>query len=1076
MDSETRRGSRPAPTSGVSLATGWQPRPALYQIQDLARHLFKVPVVLTLLRPGQPLREPLARALPHNFSAGAETFLLDRLAEGKCLILLGKEAAAPFAGSPSPAGLPRVSFLAGAPLLIDGHSVGGGVFLLDSRNRRQPASAMDGLRDVAALLARELRGWMAVLPNIGDFAPIDSWQSRYRELFEQAADIVLTHDLRGNVTAVNQAAERLTGYTRDELLQMSLLDLMAPESREAASQMVLSRYGGGATHSDQLIVRTRDDRRRHIDFRTHLLFDRGLPSGLIVFGREITALKQEIAARQAVESRLRQRTLELSLFGSHLAELFRLQTTEHPSEEDFLLDCLASGRNIFGMPTALVCRRQRESWIVQASIIDLEIEPRAPGSPVHLPLLNRMQDGLSLAGEFTDGSSGPAAVRSYLAAPIHVEGEFYGAAVFLSRHVREPASGQDEEILVALASVVGRGLEQRKLIEDRRRAAALQQEMMNGLELIARQTPLDEVLRRICLAAEDLAPESKCAVLLVDGNRTFWTIAPSLPYQVCRRMERLAIDLSVIQAAMQSGETSPGKPLSPAVFRKTHDPGEASWKTHWLDIESLQLQLIAALPVVCARDLRAFVVLYAPDRWPHEDVPSEVLEGLCRITTLALEQSDHTTQLRYLVRRDPLTGLPNRTRLLERVEELLRRTAAQGGHVALAAADLDGFSLLNEALGVHIGDQLLLAVAKRVQDWAPAQTMVARVAGDDFVVVLPNLASFEEAERQVRSLLEEIRRPFVIEGDHVYVTASIGASVSPNDGTSATELLGNAESAVRRAKNDGKNDIAFFAPAGAGERSSRRYLSNSLHGALASGEFHLSFQPQWTREGGVEVIEVLLGWTSPKHGRVPASEFIPLAEENGMIVPIGNWVLSQSCARSVEWQRAGLPAIRLALNVSALQFARSDFFDRVAHTLEISGLDPSLLELEITESVIMRNLDDAARRIARLRAFGVRVSIDDFGTGYSSLSYLRELPVDALKIDRSFLQGLTAPSAALSLVQSIVSMAHKIGLRVVAEGVETEEQRQLLLQAGCDRLQGNLLSRPLPEDGLLPLLARVRRL
>lgn len=1049
-------------------------QPALFQIRTLARQLFRAPLVIIVLKSDQPLRDAPPIRLPNGVSERTREALLGHLAAHGCFQRSGKQAADLFLDSPAPAGLEQVGFVAGAPLVCEKGLEIGGFFVADSRARRMRTHDLDRLAAIAALAAQEIDRWANAMSLAGGFPSLDSWQSRYLDLFEHAADLVLCQDLRGNITAVNRAAERLIGQPRERLLGRPLADVLAEESREVASQMVLSQYGGGGPESFHLTIAARNGQRRHIDFRTNLLFERGMPSGLIIFGRDITALKQEIAARKEAEAQLRRRMEELSLFGSYLAELFRLQTSEHPSEQDFLQDCLLSGQRILRMTGGLLCRKQEQDWIVQASAAGPELELPAPGAPIRLPLLDEVTDGRQFAGGSVEGPiQAGFRFRSYLAAPVYLDGALHGALVFLSPFVREPASGQDEEILIALATVAGRGLSQRKLREERRLAASLRREMMKGLELVARQTPLDEVLRHLCLAMERLLPESKCAIALLNKGRTFWTIAPSLPYQVGRRMEQLTIDVQPIRDSLLSGESSAGRPLSQEVLAAAVRENQNAWSAHCNDVRDLNVRLAAALPIVSGRDeVRALVGVYGPADQQARSLPAEVLEGISRVVTLALEQSDHSTQLRYLVRRDPLTGLPNRTRLLEHVEERLRRTAAQGGHIALALVDLDGFSLINEALGTHMGDQVLRAAAERLQTWAPAKAFVARAAGDDFAIVLADLTSVEEAERTTRQLIEEFRRPFPVDGDDIYITASIGVSVSPSDGTRATELLGNAESALRRAKRSGKNEIVFFTPATEGEKISRRYLGNAFHGALAAGEFRLSYQPQWSREGHVEVMEVLLGWESSRYGRIAASEFIPIAEETGMIVPIGNWVLQQACARCALWRQEGLAPVRLAVNVSALQFARSDFFDVIVRTIEASGVEPSFIELEITESVIMRNLEDAARRIARLRGFGVRVSIDDFGTGYSSLSYLRELPVDALKIDKSFLQGLAGPSPALSLVQSIVSMAHKIGLRVVAEGVESERQKSLLLQAGCDRLQGNFLSKPLSEEEVRRLLER----
>jgi len=423
---------------------------------------------------------------------------------------------------------------------------------------------------------------------------------------------------------------------------------------------------------------------------------------------------------------------------------------------------------------------------------------------------------------------------------------------------------------------------------------------------------------------------------------------------------------------------------------------------------------------------------------------------------------------------DLLTGLPSRAALTRRLESALEAAARDGSTVAVLFVDLDRFKQVNDTLGHAVGDGLLERIVARLQARLRPSDFLARVGGDEFTAVLSGLSTAEEAGRCGRELLEALSAPFQVDGYEFHVTASIGISLFPRDGSDAATLLRNADRAMYRAKNLGKNDIQYFT-ADLGETALERLgLENRLHHALDNGEFRLYYEPQVDARGTLRGLEVLLAWEHATLGRIPASEFIPIAEETGLIVGIGSWVLGEACRQVAAISGAGSRPVKVAVNVSAVQFGRTDFVQTVLAALEQSGLPPDRLELELTESLVMRDAIAATRRMAELRALGVAISIDDFGTGYSSLSYLRRLPVSALKIDRSFLEEVPAPDGTLPLVQAIVALAHNMGLSVIAEGVETREQFALLRSAGCDLMQGYLFGEAAPADKIGSLLAQPR--
>ena len=440
-------------------------------------------------------------------------------------------------------------------------------------------------------------------------------------------------------------------------------------------------------------------------------------------------------------------------------------------------------------------------------------------------------------------------------------------------------------------------------------------------------------------------------------------------------------------------------------------------------------------------------------------------------------QREHAALNHHLeqqLRLDPLTGLPNRLGLSTSLNAEVAAAAESGQSVVVLFIDLDRFKQVNDTLGHSAGDELLRQVGARLAGCRRSGDFIARTGGDEFTFVLGGDLSDDAIADYVRQILERVRAPYVVNDYELFLTASVGISVCPRDGFDPEVLLQRADAAMYRAKSHGKNDFQFFTPDMVTRTMSRLELENQLRRAIEHGELEIRFQPILNIDSSLESLEVLLAWENPKLGRIGPSRFIPIAEESGMIVAIGRWVLQQSCMQNMSWLASGYPLQRISVNVSALQFARTDFVEMVAGVLQETGMPPQCLELELTEGLIMRDVEESSRRMEQLRELGVSMSIDDFGTGYSSLSYLRRLPVDSLKIDRSFLSEMSSSTSSLPLIQTIVVLAHNMGLSVVAEGVETEEQLTLLRAIGCDRVQGHLFGEPLPSVAVPHLFRKLR--
>jgi diguanylate cyclase (GGDEF)-like protein len=443
-------------------------------------------------------------------------------------------------------------------------------------------------------------------------------------------------------------------------------------------------------------------------------------------------------------------------------------------------------------------------------------------------------------------------------------------------------------------------------------------------------------------------------------------------------------------------------------------------------------------------------------------------------------------QIRYLAYHDGLTGLPNRSRFGEYLDHALAFQHRRGGMLALLFLDLDNFKRVNDSLGHAVGDQLLQEVARRLrrclrgEDFVsvvpaePAGQLLARLGGDEFTICLPSVTSPHDASGAARRMLEAIARPIVVGHHELHVTVSIGVTMYPNDGSSAETLIKNADMAMYSAKEQGKGNFQFYSQGMHTAALERLALERRLRIAIERGEFRLDYQPIVDLGTGYLVgCEALIRWDHPEAGTINPSQFIPLAEETGLIVPLGEWVIRAAAAQLRDWQAAGLAPFFVAINVSAVQVTRSRLDQVLLTVLAETGIDPHLLHLELTETSIVAAGDDAVAVLDRLRAMGLRLALDDFGTGYSSLRYARDLPIDALKIDRSFIQDIAVDDSDEAIVTAILAMGQSLGLRVIAEGIETRHQLEFLRQRGCQLGQGYLFSRPVAA-ALLPTLARTR--
>jgi diguanylate cyclase (GGDEF)-like protein/PAS domain S-box-containing protein len=430
-------------------------------------------------------------------------------------------------------------------------------------------------------------------------------------------------------------------------------------------------------------------------------------------------------------------------------------------------------------------------------------------------------------------------------------------------------------------------------------------------------------------------------------------------------------------------------------------------------------------------------------------------------------------RLVYLANYDTLTDLPNRVLLSQRLGKAIEEAEHIERLVAVLFIDLDRFKVINDTLGHDSGDELLKVVARRLSEAVRPGDTVARYGGDEFVIVLANVAHIDDVTKVVHKILGRLSPAITIGGRELFVTPSIGITLCPFDDRTSDELLRNADSAMFDAKEQGGNTFRFYTAEMNARTERRLTLETSLRHALERGEFLLHYQPQVDMlSGKILGAEALIRWQHPDWGLVSPAEFIPLAEETGLILPIGEWVLAEACAQARAWHAAGHASLRIAVNLSGRQLAQKNLTEIVATTLSRCTVARGMLELEITESLLMQDLEQTADTLTSLAALGVTVSMDDFGTGYSSLSYLKRLPIDVLKIDQSFVRDITKDPDDAAIVQAIIAMAHSLGIKVIAEGVETAEQLAFLRQHRCDAMQGYYFSRPVPPEQFAELLRR----
>ncbi len=576
------------------------------------------------------------------------------------------------------------------------------------------------------------------------------------------------------------------------------------------------------------------------------------------------------------------------------------------------------------------------------------------------------------------------------------------------------------------------------------------------LERIVKQAPLESILEDMASMAEQQASSGRCFIVTDHDKRLFQAQNGEFSPEISD-----GADPGIVTELLQ-----PWSAISHSVQVIEDTTRDRYWKPHQASGALAGLESCWVLPLVTrdGEQIGTFSLHHSQARSP-DDSDIKLMQMLSGLAAMAIRHRQLADTLRHQAHYDTLTDLPNRLLFRDRLEQAVAHAARDGLFVGVLFLDLDGFKQINDTLGHKLGDKVLQEVARRLKRRLRRSDTLARMGGDEFMVVLPSLKAPANAAKLAQQCLNILRKPMRLEGHELFVGASIGISVFPEHAQSVDELQRQADVAMYAVKQGGKNAFHFYTPNLSMHSLESLDLRSHLHRALESKQFELHYQPQFWRDGRLRGLEALLRWNHPELGMVPPGKFISIAEESGLIVPIGEWVLQEACRQMAAWLRTGSQDLIISVNVSNIQFERATWLETVGQALAQSGLEPSLLELELTESVVMHDVMAAAAILEKLRKLGVRIAIDDFGTGFSSLTSLQHLPVDTLKIDQSFVREIDRVPLAESksaIIRTIIVLGHELGLQLVAEGVETKSQADFLRDLECDALQGYLLGKPMP--------------
>jgi diguanylate cyclase (GGDEF)-like protein/PAS domain S-box-containing protein len=849
-------------------------------------------------------------------------------------------------------------------------------------------------------------------PEIAPDERLRESEEHYRQIVELCPDLIILHQ-DGRVLYINPAGVVLLGASRPEdIVGMKLLDLVHPDYRDTVKQRVarMSASGEKAPLIEEKLMRL-DGRSIDVEVVAVPTTHRGRAAVQVV-ARDITQRKLAEQALREAEAKYRG-LVEESLVGVYIIQGGRFRYVNPKFAE------------VFGYSPQEICETCEVSDLVQPEDRDLvreNLRKRIDSevSTIHYSFRGRRRNGTS------------------------VDVEVLGARM---EYDGRPA-------------VIGTLLD----VTDRKRAERVQSALYRIAEEASAAESIDHLYSAVHRIVGELMDARNFYIALHDPESN----TLSFPYLVDQWDPRP--DPRPLKRGLTEYVLRTGKPVlaSQREFEELVAAGEVESVGH-PSVDWLGAPLKSG-----GRTFGVLVVQSYTDAARFHEQEKEILTFVSQQIANAIESKHAEEQIKHLAFHDALTDLPNRLLFNDRLGLAVAQAHRGDGRLAVMFLDVDRFKIINDSLGHRVGDQLLRQIASRVRDCLREGDTLARLGGDEFIFLLPGVGEVADAVKIARKILQTFRRPFDIDGQELFITASIGVSLYPVDGAEAETLVRNADIAMYRAKERGRDNYQLYTSELNVRAQERMARESSLRSAVKREEFRILYQPQVDLESWeIMGAEALLRWSPPDGVEVPPSDFIPLAEETGLILPIGTWVLRGACAQARLWEKKGSPPVRVSVNLSARQFQQEDLVFQVSEALKESGLDPDRLDLEITETIAMENADQAIATMRRLKSLGVNMTLDDFGTGYSSMSYLKRFPLDTLKIDRSFVRDIRDPKDA-AVVRSVISLAHGMNLKVVAEGVETREQIVFLKAHQCDAVQGYLYSRPLAVEDFTRFLQETK--